>query len=653
MQQTDRQNAHQDIETIFRKLLPENGMAVREGQIKLCHEMLDAMADNRIALCDAGVGIGKTFSYLVAGAMLSKYNTENGATQSPLLISTSSIALQNAIINEYIPFLSEVLLKAGMTDKPLQAVIRKGKGHYVCDDRLVKRIVRVNLNRKNPLNKEALLSLRTCLDLDKAEHLSNYDKRQVCVPDVCDCRLASCRYRRFIQESKSPAYLFQICNHNFLIADAMHRCREITPLLPDCGEVIIDEAHKLPEAARQMFGKTITQEDISSLLTGLRAERFILACQKLSKALLPIANELRAIQESDGDAWEYPVTAKRKRMFGEAADVLLSIRNVLEREVTPPLGSGLSDMAEALSLFKERKTTHIFYAARNINGMAELIATVADLTGHMDETLWSRPVPMVLTSGTLAVGSDFSRFKEETGLGRAASRVVESVSLSPFDYEKNCLLYFPKNAAVSPDRDEGAYYGETARQVAELIRATCGHTLVLFTAYTAMAAVYERIRQEDTGVPLFAMGRNHFTALEQFRQSGNGVLFAAGTVWEGMDFPGDIVSSLIIVRLPFAVPDPLSDHKKQQYPSLKAFLRAVVVPDMQIRLKQGFGRAIRTETDTCVIAVLDERARKGQRYHQAVLDALPNMPMTEGLADVEEFTRRVKDEAYFTQEVRP
>jgi ATP-dependent DNA helicase DinG len=651
MLQSNRLKAHQDIETIFRTLLPRNGMAVREGQIELCHSTLDAMAGNKIELSDAGVGIGKTFAYLTAGALFSIYAEDD--MPKPILISTSSVALQNAVLTIYIPFLSDVLLEGGIIDKPFEAVLRKGKSRHVCDDRLAKRIMRVNRGRKNPDDMRALLSLRNTLDLDKAAHLSGYDRGQVCVPAVCDCRLPSCRYRQFVQESKSPRYLFQVCNHNFLIADSIHRDREIAPLLPDCRAIIIDEAHKLPEAARQMFGKTLCQADIAGLIAGLQTERFILAAQNLNRAFKPILTELAGLKESDEDVWEYPITGVRTKAFSHALATVSSIHKVLQRDVTQPLKNQLADLADTLRLFKERKAGWIFYAARNRDGEAKLTATVASLEGKMRDTLWNRPLPMILTSGTLAVGQDFSRFREEAGLGRSTPRIVESVSLSPFDYQKNCLLYFPDDVSVSPEDGESTYYAQIARQVAGLIQASHGHTLVLFTAYTSMSSVHEQVRQIVTDYPLFAMSRGGFSMPERFRASGNGVLFAAGTVWEGMDFPGDIVSLLIIVRLPFAVPDPLSDHKKQQYPSLKAFLQAVVVPDMQIRLKQGFGRAIRTETDTCVIAVLDERARKGQRYHQAVLDALPDMPMTENLSDVEQFIREVKQEDYFAKEARP
>ena len=111
--------------------------------------------------------------------------------------------------------------------------------------------------------------------------------------------------------------------------------------------------------------------------------------------------------------------------------------------------------------------------------------------------------------------------------------------------------------------------------------------------------------------------------IHQFKQTQNAVLFAAGSCWEGVDFPGDMVSSLIIVRLPFPVPDPISEAEREQYPTLQDYIREVIIPDMQVKLRQGFGRAIRTETDTCVVSILDHRAAPEERYHRAVLETLP------------------------------
>lgn len=193
MNHHNRQDAHRDIDHIFKDLLPVQGMPERPEQIALSHGMLEAMQDGGIALCDAGTGIGKTYAYLVAGIVF------HGLRPSqPILISTSSIALQKAVRDEYLPFLSAALMADGTIPASIEAVIRKGKSHYVCDQRLERRLGQLDLRKKNWRAGNALLSLREKLDLDEAPHLSGYDRERVCVPKVCDCGREDCRYRTFL-----------------------------------------------------------------------------------------------------------------------------------------------------------------------------------------------------------------------------------------------------------------------------------------------------------------------------------------------------------------------------------------------------------------------------------------------------------------------
>ena len=107
------------------------------------------------------------------------------------------------------------------------------------------------------------------------------------------------------------------------------------------------------------------------------------------------------------------------------------------------------------------------------------------------------------------------------------------------------------------------------------------------------------------------------------------------------------MSSLIIARLPFPVPDPLREAERKKYPSLQEYIKAAVVPDMQKKLRQGVGCAIRTETDTCVVSILDHRAAPGQRYHKAVLETLPPLPITGDLKNVKLFILKHKTLDYF------
>lgn len=169
-------------------------MTERPEQIRLCHSILNTMLDGGIALCDAGTGIGKTFAYLTAGILLGKCRAAEGKPQRPILISTSSIALQNAIQKEYLPLLSGVLLSAELISAPIEAVIRKGKAHYACDARLERRIRQVEGSHKNPAAHQALHAARHVLDLDQMSGMSSYDRERICVPQRCRCRLKDCRY---------------------------------------------------------------------------------------------------------------------------------------------------------------------------------------------------------------------------------------------------------------------------------------------------------------------------------------------------------------------------------------------------------------------------------------------------------------------------
>ena len=131
-----QKKAHGEIEYIFQELMPKKGFNVREEQLRLSHEMLDTLWGKQIALCDAGVGIGKTYAYLVACIMLDKYGERGGSLSKsdchPAVISTSSITLQEAILKEYIPFLSRLLLEEKLIRIPLKAVVRKGKENISC-----------------------------------------------------------------------------------------------------------------------------------------------------------------------------------------------------------------------------------------------------------------------------------------------------------------------------------------------------------------------------------------------------------------------------------------------------------------------------------------------------------------------------------------
>ena len=299
-------------------------------------------------------------------------------------------------------------------------------------------------------------------------------------------------------------------------------------------------------------------------------------------------------------------------------DVNPKIRDVDYREM--PGIPGSTSLRKAWEIMRDQQidTLPVTSADNDLEG----VITVKDIatanmdvfdTGILAKSRTSFRNILETLDGTMAVGSDFRRFKTQAGLEKG-HRVMESVSPSPFDYRNNCLLYLPQIPPRQRAEDTDVYFNELTAELVGLINAASGHALVLFTSYAAMSAVKERLREESLPFPLLTLGRNAPHIIEQFRHTPGAVLLATGAAWEGFDFPGDCVSLLIIPRLPFAYPDARKERELEKYSSLRAFIREVAVPEMQIKLRQGFGRAIRTESDTCVIAILDERACRGRRY---------------------------------------
>lgn len=645
---TLKEQAHGEIEQIFRILLPQNGLAVREEQITLCHAMLDTLLKNNIALCDAGVGIGKTYAYLTACILLKKFAPHGPASSQPVVVSTSSVALQGAIIGEYIPFLSRIFLGNHIISKPIRAIVRKGKERFVCDARLALRLEAVKDKKKNEEQRKALLSLHTYYDLDAVTGLSGFDRRQICVPKVCEksCPLRNvCRYHQYLKEARSAEIFVQICNHNYLLADAAHRLQELRPLLNDYRALVIDEAHKLPDAARQMYGQSLSAEDFSELCTLLAKEKYVLAAQHLREKFCILMRAMyrgELLEEAHRTA--FVLTADREVALRDCLSLLRQTQKQLAPHLPRWITYQLGTTEQVLNLFYTCDKRYILYIQYSRDGSPSLYATSREMPEQLRRTLWMKDIPAILTSGTLMAGGGFERPKKVLGLS-ANHRLENFIAVSPFHYEENCLLYIPGDlpkTQMGSEREAKCL----AEQICRLVEATHGHTLVLFTSYSLMGTVYNQVK-ERLSFPLMEVWRHSQEVIHQFKQSSNAVLFAAGSCWEGVDFPGDMVSSLIVVRLPFPVPDPLSEAEREQYPTLQDYIKAVVIPDMQVKLRQGFGRAIRTETDTCVVSVLDYRAAPGERYHKAVLETLPPIPITRKIQDVEDFIRTKKSTGYF------
>jgi DNA polymerase III epsilon subunit family exonuclease len=292
-------------------------------------------------------------------------------------------------------------------------------------------------------------------------------------------------------------------------------------------------------------------------------------------------------------------------------------------------------------------------AARSLPGAPRWALTRAPVTpaGGLREILWERLRSAVLTSATLTVAGSFAYFREMTGLtGEVDAR--ERVFPSPFDYHRQAVLVLEHDpgGAWRPD-DLAARQGERLKDIAEV---TGGRTLALFTnkrdMHRVAAAVGEHV--EDDGVLVLAQGLHGSAATlaEEFRLHPETILLGVDTLWTGQDFPGDALTCLVIAKLPFPRLDPLFRARRRACEEAgERWFERFYLPEAVLKFRQGFGRLIRTESDSGVIVVLDHRLTQ-KTYRKDFLASLPEMEVVEAApagvaAAVEYHLRRLTAEA--------
>jgi ATP-dependent DNA helicase DinG len=677
------------LRAVFRHLLPENGYAIRKEQIALSDSILDTIHRRTVTLAEAEVGTGKTLAYLVA-AIIAKRGRLNDfwnkayypkmsyvdMAQMPIVIATSSIALQKAILTEYIPALSETLLAYGVIKTPITAVLRKGREHYVCE-RNLRSCLKYEPSGGTKQRLQKLLAPRAPIDIAEIEGLDRYTKRKIAVPDRCayGCPYRDgCAYLRFREHANNPAIDIQVLNHNYFLADMKLRASDKRPLIPNYQTVIIDEAHKFLAAARTMFGSELSSFTLTELKNAVfnlnfRREPAQKLARKMAKKLSDESrrlfrrlDELSRNEETDDDATRFTAVidtdgARHLRNLRDIADTLYEL---LTSEAITTSGEGkksdiLWDLASAREQLASlaRHSEHICWLEKpnehttpGTEPETRLCAIPKDLDGMLYKSLWSRGIPTILTSGTLSAAGDFSHIKRTLGLELLGSKLTETSKPSPFNHRENALLYISENMPF-PDNKDKTYIAATADEVERLIRVAHGHTAVLFTSYDAMGRVHAELMARNLPFPLYRLEKGGVREIEKFKKSSGGVLFASGALWEGIDIPGDALSMLIIVKLPFQVPDPIGEYEQTLYTDMFEYKSKLVVPEMLIKLKQGFGRLIRTETDSGIVAILDSRANSNGAYRAKVLSALPDCRVTADIGDVIHFIDEKKSADYF------
>jgi len=642
------------IDSIFRIILPTYGYSIREEQIELCKTMYNGFKGHKISLCEAEVGTGKSLAYLIAAVVAKK----NNVLTAPITISTATIELQKALIEKEIPKLSKMLQDFALINKPLKAVIRKGKEHYFCKARYENYFESIKQYPNKYKNAIAFLKAsqldKTAFDLDKMK-LPSTLKRRICVKDSCyNCKYAKeCRYQHYITKVKNDNDIFfQVTNHNMFLTSEKMRLLDHDGILKYSPYVIIDEAHKLKEAANDVFGVTITEKEIYSCMN-----KILNNCTSENK------NEIKAIIQPIKDLSRNLFTMLKSRINNINSEDSSNCPITINGEIRTTL-QRLSKQIESLEYKLKKKQSfsrpqlkdsieRIINSANNISwasidceGNIELRCCPKNIANTIYKKIWDAPINYILTSGTMSDGKDFEFFKRENGVSMICNELVqESSTPSPYNYRKNTRLYIPSNIP-KPDNNDPNYITAIATEVIRLVNATNGHTAILFTSYKVLQRVYEYTKDKLEGFELICMNRGNKTAITDFKKSKNGVIFASGPMWEGIDCVGDCLSSVIIVRLPFPIRSTLLNEKKAAKENVQEFIQEYAVPEMIIKLRQGIGRLVRSENDTGLISILDSRATDCY-YSDVIRKTLAKYPRVKSIDEITDFFKSVKTESYF------
>jgi ATP-dependent DNA helicase DinG len=653
------------VQYIFEQVFTTFGYSIRKEQVDLSIQMYRAMVNKKISISDVPVGLGKTHAYLVAAITHSIIYRCDGVKSSPVILTTSSIELQKAIVKDYLPDISNMLLAFGIINRSITSVIRKGKDNYLCDQRLENYIKNLDPRKKKL---DELLILRQIeemdeIDLDEINGISAYDRRRISVNyNAChNCKKHdTCRYQRFMKRVKRMGIQVQVCNHNYYLADVIRRRNGLSRLLPVHNVIVIDEAHKLNDAARQMYGTTVSQRELKLIPKYADPIRIK---DKDARQLHQLSNDVNKFTSllfkvlinnipKDIDRNE---TEKFETILSPVGKVYLSrIISSLEEiyRLTDNDNKKLKvDIKRNIRNLKSFLDWSIIYWLENpfMKNQCLFVSVPIALNRELGIDLWQKDDSKILTSGTIAVQDDFSYFKQNLGMSiENQSRISEISKPTPFNYEENCLLHISENLPY-PKQNDDKYIESIANKIESLIKVSNGHAMVLFTSYKTLKKVYGIIKPKLKGFDLILMSRGKSNAINEFKKTKNGILLATGSAWEGVNIPDDLLSHLIVVKLPFPIPDPISEYERMMYPVMEDFIDAVAVPQMLIKLRQGVGRLIRSESDSGVISILDARASSRGRYHNQVIEALPSCRLVKNETEIETFLINKKASKFWNQ----
>jgi ATP-dependent DNA helicase DinG len=636
----------------------------RPQQLAMAAKVIAALRERFVLAVEAGTGVGKSFAYLAAAI------DQAVRKQGRVLISTYTIHLQQQLIEKDIPFLQEVV------PQPFTACLAKGRNHYVCLRRL-----RYAQRRQQNLFEDRGAELGALLEWahrTKDGSLSDLgtlpspqlwqavqSEHGICRGRKCPA-FRECFYWRARRKLETADII--IANHALLFSDLVLKQSGAGGILPAYRFVILDEAHNLEHVAEEQFGIELSPSVIGHLLDTLchrhhrkgllgkdaahrQARQMVNRCRREAELFFTQVQAWyqHAAQETGGrcspDFVSDNLSEPLRQLRLELSRLAKETENEDEQMEYQRLIDRCQEIEQDLKLFLQQSQEGFVYWVEAESGPRKnvsLHSAPLDVGPYVRACLLEPYDSVVFTSATLSCGSEDTEGSEgneggtdvKNGFAFFARRIglddFQSLQLgSPFDYSRQVRLYLEANM---PDPNSQAFREQAVKAIQKYLLKSEGRAFVLFTSHAMLkemaACLAPWLAEQKMTALVQGEGLDRAALLAQFKTLPRCVLFGTDSFWQGVDVPGDKLSNVIIVRLPFAVPShPLIQGRIERLRAegINPFYE-YQMPMAILKFKQGFGRLIRRKTDQGIIAVLDSRILQ-KSYGKQFLQAIPKCPI--------------------------